>query len=141
MKFYQKRIFLISLAGVAAICLADEHMPNPGGGSNCYKLVNHDGCTLAGIGNANPLVCPTQNSRLVHSSPSVPIGVGAGTGEAGKTGVLAQPNVDCEYKSGYPNSGGPGCTWINTILTAPVTPNSLTGQDCTGKPSCSTCEM
>lgn len=140
MNSIQKQIFSASLAGLAMICSADEHMPNPGGGTNCYKLVNHDACTLAVISNTNPAACPTQSSRLVHNSPSVSIAVGAGNGEAGKTGVQAALNVDCEYKSGYPNPGGPGCTWLDAVLTVPVTPNSLTGQDCTGKPPCPPCE-
>jgi len=135
------RFLLASLVvGFAALAIADDHMPNPGGGSNCYKIVNMDGCTLAGAGNTNSLVCPTQDSRLAVSSPSVPIGVGAGTGEAGKKDVLAGKNVYCKYRVGYPNPGGTGCTWIDTLLELPVTPNSLTGQDCTGKPSCTTCE-
>lgn len=140
MKASSRFLLASVVAGFTALAIADDHMPNPGGGSNCYKIVNKDGCTLAGAGNTDVMVCPTSSSRLAVTSPSVPIAVGAGTGEAGKKDVLAGTNVNCTYKSGYPNPGGVGCTWIDTLLTLPVTPNSLTGQDCTGKPSCATCE-
>lgn len=115
MKVPSRYLFASLVAGFAALTIADDQMPNPGGGSNCYKIVNKDGCTLAGAGNTSVLVCPTSSSRLAVSSPSVPIAVGAGTGEAGKKDVQGEPNVYCKYKSGYPNTGGTGCTWIDTL--------------------------
>lgn len=128
-----------SLLTYVAMAVADDHMPNPGGGTDpCFKLVEIGACNRAGINNSNSNVCPTQSSRLIVSNPQCPYPTQVGTGESGRKSYdPIVPNVDCEYQVGYPNPGG-GCTWLEPTLTTPVTCYTLAGNSCIGKPPCNT---
>lgn len=129
-----------SIMLLAAASVADENMPNPGGASDCFKLVNTDACTRKGITNVNPLNCSGSAPKLVVTAPSAPYGTGAGEGEAGKKSAVPGTNVFCVYRTGTADEGG-GCTWSTLDFSVAATPYSLTGDDCTGKPSCTTCEV
>lgn len=139
MKVHFGKLCFASIMVLAAVSVADEQMPNPGGSSNCFKLVNTDACTRKGITNTNPLACSGAAPKLVVTSPSAPQGADAAPGEAGKKSVVAGANVFCIYRTGSQDEGG-GCTWSTFDFSVAVTPISLAGQDCTGKPPCPPCE-